>query len=141
MRQIVYNLVSNAVKFTDRGEVTVDVSVADPHLVFKVTDTGPGIAADRVGALFQKFVQEDTSTTRRFGGTGLGLAICRELATLMGGDIKAASVEGQGSVFTVRLPLTRLGDADGQVVRDEAFEAPPYATARPCASWRPRTIP
>ncbi|MBR7621709.1 PAS domain S-box protein [Phenylobacterium sp. 20VBR1] len=125
VRQIVYNLVSNAVKFTDRGEVTVDVSVADPHLVFKVTDTGPGIAADRVGALFQKFVQEDTSTTRRFGGTGLGLAICRELATLMGGDIKAASVEGQGSVFTVRLPLTRLGDADGQVVRDEAFEAPP----------------
>ncbi|MDP2009221.1 MAG: ATP-binding protein [Phenylobacterium sp.] len=125
VRQIVYNLVSNAVKFTDRGEVRVDVSVAAPHLVFKVTDTGPGIAADRLGALFQKFVQEDASTTRRFGGSGLGLAICRELATLMGGEIEAASVLGQGSVFTVRLPLTRIGDADGQVVRDDAFEAPP----------------
>ncbi len=125
VRQIVYNLVSNAVKFTDRGEVTIDVSVANPHLVFKVTDTGPGIAADRVGALFQKFVQEDTSTTRRFGGSGLGLAICRELATLMGGDIAAASVVGQGSVFTVRLPLTRIGDADGEGVRDDSFEAPP----------------
>ena len=125
VRQIVYNLVSNAVKFTDRGEVGVDVSVEAPHLVFKVTDTGPGIAADRLGALFQKFVQEDTSTTRRFGGSGLGLAICRELATLMGGEIEAASVPGQGSVFTVRLPLTRIGDADGQAVRDDAFEAPP----------------
>ncbi|MES2723056.1 MAG: ATP-binding protein, partial [Pseudomonadota bacterium] len=125
VRQIVYNLVSNAVKFTDRGEVRVDVSVEAPHLVFKVTDTGPGIAADRLGALFQKFVQEDTSTTRRFGGSGLGLAICRELATLMGGEIEAASTLGQGSAFTVRLPLTRIGDADGQAVRDDAFEAPP----------------
>ena len=125
VRQIVYNLVSNAVKFTDRGEVSIDVSVVAPHLVFKVSDTGPGIAADRLGALFQKFVQEDTSTTRRFGGSGLGLAICRELATLMGGDIEAASVVGQGSVFTVRLPLTRIGDANGQGVRDDAFEAPP----------------
>jgi CheY-like chemotaxis protein/anti-sigma regulatory factor (Ser/Thr protein kinase) len=125
VRQIVYNLVSNAVKFTDRGEVSVEVSVADPHLVFKVSDTGPGIAADRLGALFQKFVQADASTTRRFGGSGLGLAICRELATLMGGDIEAASVPGQGSVFTVRLPLTRIGDAHGQAVRDDSFEAPP----------------
>ncbi|WP_310539159.1 ATP-binding protein, partial [Phenylobacterium sp.] len=125
VRQIVYNLVSNAVKFTDRGEVRVDVSVEAPHLVFKISDTGPGIAADRLGALFQKFVQEDTSTTRRFGGSGLGLAICRELATLMGGEIAAASVAGRGSVFTVRLPLTRIGDADGQAVRDDAFEAPP----------------
>ena len=125
VRQIVYNLVSNAVKFTDRGEVSVAVSVAAPHLVFKVSDTGPGIAADRLGALFQKFVQADTSTTRRFGGSGLGLAICRELATLMGGDIEATSAPGRGSVFTVRLPLTRVGDADGQAVRDDSFEAPP----------------
>ncbi len=125
VRQIVYNLVSNAVKFTDRGEVSVAVSVAGPHLVFKVSDTGPGIAADRLGALFQKFVQADTSTTRRFGGSGLGLAICRELATLMGGDIEATSAPGRGSVFTVRLPLTRVGDADGQAVRDDSFEAPP----------------
>ncbi|MFZ3005188.1 MAG: ATP-binding protein [Phenylobacterium sp.] len=125
VRQIVYNLVSNAVKFTDRGEVSVAVSVAAPHLVFKVSDTGPGIAADRLGALFQKFVQADASTTRRFGGSGLGLAICRELATLMGGDIEAASAPGQGSVFTVRLPLTRIGDAHGQAVRDDSFEAPP----------------
>ena len=125
VRQIVYNLVSNAVKFTDRGEVRVHVSVEASHLLFRVTDTGPGIAPERLGALFQKFVQADTSTTRRFGGSGLGLAICRELATLMGGEIEAASVLGQGSVFTVRLPLTRLGDADGLPVREDAFAAPP----------------
>ncbi|MES2343927.1 MAG: ATP-binding protein [Pseudomonadota bacterium] len=125
VRQILYNLVSNAVKFTGAGEVRVGVSVAGPHLVFQVADTGPGIDPDRQGALFQKFVQEDASTTRRFGGSGLGLAICRELATLMGGDIQVASRLGEGSVFTVRLPLTRLGDSEARSVRDEAFEAPP----------------
>src|SRR3990167_289701 len=100
VRQIVYNPLSNAVKFTARGRVAVSVGRDDGRLVFEVSDTGPGIAADRLNALLQKFVQEDASTTRRFGGSGLGLAICRELASLMGGDIAVRSKVGEGSVFT-----------------------------------------
>ncbi|MFN3520750.1 MAG: ATP-binding protein [Phenylobacterium sp.] len=111
VRQILYNLASNAVKFTAAGSVQVKAYVDGGRLALEVRDTGPGIAADRLDALFEKFVQADASTTRRFGGSGLGLAICRELATLMGGEITARSVEGQGSVFTVRLPLARAPHA------------------------------
>jgi len=111
VRQILYNLVSNAVKFTARGAVRVAVSHGPAGLTVEVSDTGPGIAADRLGALFNKFVQEDASTTRRFGGSGLGLAICRELAALMDGDISVTSTEGVGSTFTVRLPLERAEGA------------------------------
>ena len=107
VRQIVYNLVSNAVKFTARGAVRVAVRREGEALVFEVSDTGPGIAPDRLGSLFNKFVQEDASTTRRYGGSGLGLAICRELTTLMGGEVSAASTVGEGSTFIVRLPLAR----------------------------------
>jgi PAS domain S-box-containing protein len=107
VRQVVYNLVSNAVKFTARGEVRVAVRREGGALVFEVADTGPGIAEDRLGSLFHKFVQEDASTTRRYGGSGLGLAICRELATLMGGDVGVVSEVGKGSTFTARLPLSR----------------------------------
>lgn len=106
VRQILYNLVSNAVKFTARGSVEVKVGAQESHLVMTVTDTGPGIAPERIGALFEKFVQADTSTTRKFGGSGLGLAICRELSTLMGGAISVQSVLNQGSIFTVKLPLS-----------------------------------
>ena len=111
VRQVVYNLVSNAVKFTARGEVRVAVRREGGALVFEVADTGPGIAEDRLGSLFHKFVQEDASTTRRYGGSGLGLAICRELATLMGGEVGVVSSVGEGSTFTVRLPLSRAEGA------------------------------
>ncbi len=111
VRQVVYNLVSNAVKFTARGEVRVAVRREAGALVFEVADTGPGIAEDRLGSLFHKFVQEDASTTRRYGGSGLGLAICRELATLMGGEVGVVSSVGEGSTFTVRLPLSRAEGA------------------------------
>jgi PAS domain S-box-containing protein len=111
VRQILYNLVSNAVKFTAAGSVRAVVSRAKDELVIQVSDTGPGIAPDRLEALFEKFVQEDASTTRRFGGSGLGLAICRELAALMGGRIAACSRLGEGSVFTVCLPLPRAVEA------------------------------
>jgi PAS domain S-box-containing protein len=108
VRQILYNLVSNAVKFTDRGSVEVKVWLEAPELVFEVTDTGMGIPADRLNALFDKFVQADASTTRRFGGSGLGLSICRQLASLMGGQVEVRSTEGVGSTFTARLPLERV---------------------------------
>jgi PAS domain S-box-containing protein len=110
VRQILYNLISNALKFTHEGHVQVQVSRLARGLRFKVRDTGVGIAHDRIGSLFQRFEQEDASTTRRFGGTGLGLAICRELVELMGGCIRAESELGEGSTFIVDLPVERIGD-------------------------------
>jgi two-component system, sensor histidine kinase len=107
VRQIVGNLVSNAVKFTERGQVTIRLTRDVGELVLSVADTGPGIPAGSLATLFDKFVQVDASTTRRFGGSGLGLAICRELVTLMDGSINVRSQLGVGSTFTVRLPLVR----------------------------------
>jgi CheY-like chemotaxis protein len=108
VRQILHNLVSNAVKFTAAGSVQMTLDHDGRFLVLEVSDTGPGIEAARLGVLFDKFVQADASTTRRYGGSGLGLAICRELTGLMGGEIAVRSRVGQGSTFTVRLPLERL---------------------------------
>ncbi|MDP3747448.1 MAG: ATP-binding protein [Phenylobacterium sp.] len=109
IRQVVGNLLSNAVKFTLQGEVsaTFDVAPDSGDLRLTIRDTGVGIAAEKQAALFEKFTQADNSATRRFGGTGLGLAICRELTQMMGGVISVESREGQGSVFTVELPLER----------------------------------
>jgi CheY-like chemotaxis protein len=109
VRQIVSNLISNAVKFTDRGEVRVSARVEGEGLCLTVSDTGPGIPPEVLERLFEKFVQADSSTTRRFGGTGLGLAICRELAGLLGGTIRAESQNGRGAAFIVGLPLPRVG--------------------------------
>jgi PAS domain S-box-containing protein len=110
LRQVLVNLVSNAVKFTREGEVMVTVSRragegGAPLLHAAVRDTGIGIPADRMGRLFQVFSQVDASTTREYGGTGLGLAICRRLVTMMGGRIWVESVVGQGSTFQFELPL------------------------------------
>ena len=107
VRQILYNLVSNALKFTESGEVRVSVARTDAGLRLSVADTGIGIPPERLAGLFQKFEQADASTTRRYGGTGLGLAICRELAQLMGGAIRAESKPGEGSTFSVTLPLAK----------------------------------
>jgi signal transduction histidine kinase/AmiR/NasT family two-component response regulator len=108
LRQILYNLISNALKFTEAGEVRVTVGRPKDDLIVEVRDSGIGISPDQLKSLFQKFEQADVTTTRRFGGTGLGLAICRELAQLMGGDIEARSSPGEGATFTVRLPLEKL---------------------------------
>ncbi|RZJ19424.1 MAG: response regulator, partial [Haliea sp.] len=117
LRQIFINLVNNAVKFTDSGEVSVQARLAEPPgadglalLEFSVHDTGIGIPPDRVNALFEAFTQVDTSTTRKYGGTGLGLAICKRLVELMGGRISVRSEPGKGSVFsfTVRAALAEL---------------------------------
>ena len=109
LRQVLNNLISNAVKFTEKGLVEVDVDRQEGRLVIAVRDTGMGISPEALTRLFDKFEQGDLSTTRRFGGTGLGLAICRDLVRLMGGEISAASVINQGATFTVHLPLEHIG--------------------------------
>ncbi len=124
VRQVLYNLISNALKFTEHGEVRVTAACAGDALALMVADTGPGIAADRVGALFEKFTQADASTTRRYGGTGLGLAICRELAQAMGGEIVVESRVGEGAQFLVTLPLPKVGEA-----LTSAFLPPPAPPA------------
>jgi PAS domain S-box-containing protein len=111
VRQILSNLIANALKFTDHGGARVMIDRDRGGLNVQVSDTGIGIPPERLGHLFHKFEQADRSTTRRFGGTGLGLAICRELAELMGGEVTATSQLGAGTTFTVTLPLIRIGDA------------------------------
>jgi len=106
VRQILLNLVSNALKFTDAGGVTVRVAPGEGGVVLAVADTGVGLTDEQRSRLFSPFVQGDRSTARRFGGTGLGLAICRHLAELMNGAVEVESTPGRGSVFTVRLPLS-----------------------------------
>jgi signal transduction histidine kinase/DNA-binding response OmpR family regulator len=110
IRQILMNLVSNALKFTASGHVLLrlrGINPSDTHvsLVIDVVDTGTGILPENQAAIFDAFVQEDGSTTRRFGGTGLGLAISRQLASIMGGDIKMVSQPGVGSTFTLAITL------------------------------------
>jgi adenylate cyclase len=107
LRQVFLNLLSNACKFTEDGEVVLEVARSARDLTFTVRDTGIGITPEQLGRLFQEFSQADSSTTRKYGGTGLGLAISRRLCQLMGGDITVESREGVGSSFTVRLPATR----------------------------------
>jgi PAS domain S-box-containing protein len=106
LRQILSNLLSNALKFTDAGYVRLHVDLLDGPLVrCEVEDSGPGISAEVQARLFQPFTQGDVSTTRRYGGTGLGLSICRELAELMGGRVGVHSQPGRGSRFWAELPL------------------------------------
>jgi signal transduction histidine kinase/CheY-like chemotaxis protein len=117
LRQIVNNLVSNALKFTQEGSVKARFELADAGgLRLSVADTGIGIPSDKMPLLFEKFTQADSSTTRRYGGTGLGLAICRELAQLMHGSISVLSEEGKGSTFFAELPLGRGGVMETAVV-------------------------
>ena len=105
LRQVVFNLMSNAVKFTRSGTVTLGAEVTDGVLVLTVADTGIGIAPEQFDAVFKSFHQVDGEVTRHYGGTGLGLAICRELVAGMGGEIALESTPGVGSTFIVRLPL------------------------------------
>jgi signal transduction histidine kinase/CheY-like chemotaxis protein len=109
IRRIAYNLLHNAVKFTETGEVRLTVDAADGQVRLAVIDTGPGIAHDDLDRLFEPFFQADTSLTRRYGGAGVGLAVSSKLANLLGGRIEATSRPGKGSVFAFELPLERLG--------------------------------
>jgi len=103
--QILRNLLDNAVKFTSAGQVQLRAQVLDGQLCFEVSDTGQGMSPEQLARLFEPFTQGDASLDRRFGGTGLGTALCKQLATLMGGEVGVRSTLAQGSVFTVRLPL------------------------------------
>jgi signal transduction histidine kinase/CheY-like chemotaxis protein/HPt (histidine-containing phosphotransfer) domain-containing protein len=105
LRQILFNLINNAVKFTDQGEIRICIAGEGETIYFQVSDTGIGMSAEQCSRLFTSFGQGDSSTTRRYGGTGLGLAISRDLAQLMGGDITVVSRAGEGSNFILRLPL------------------------------------
>ncbi|MBI2827262.1 MAG: PAS domain S-box protein [Planctomycetia bacterium] len=112
LRQLVMNLVGNAIKFTETGSVTIQVSLdvarSEPCLAFEVSDTGIGIPPDKLESIFDPFVQADTSVTRRFGGTGLGLAISRRIARALGGDLAVHSQVGLGSVFTATVATGSL---------------------------------
>ncbi len=105
LEQILLNLLANAVKFTDRGEICLSVETANDGIVFRVRDSGIGMNQDQLARLFQPFEQADSSTTRRFGGSGLGLRISQGLAHQMGGEVSASSREGEGSEFVLSLPL------------------------------------
>ena len=113
LRQILLNLLGNAVKFTARGHVEAAISIQrqtrHDRIRIAISDTGIGIAADRIGQVFDSFTQADSAIARQFGGTGLGLTISRMLAQQMGGDITVASVPGEGSVFTITLRLPQAG--------------------------------
>ena len=124
--QIMRNLVSNAVKFTPKGEVSLRLSAAGPGAVsFAVRDSGIGIGADEQAIIFEAFRQADGSTHRRFGGTGLGLSISRDLARLLGGDIDVQSTMGQGSVFTLTLPIAFVPKGDADASARPSRQTPP----------------
>ena len=142
LRQVIANLVSNAVKFTEAGSVSVTVRGDGPEgrsgVRVSVADTGIGVASERLPRLFDTFVQGDSSTTRRFGGTGLGLSICRDLVELMGGAIWAESEAGVGSTFHLVLPLPRVSPVREAGPADSLFAdrppPPPAAPARVAGS-------
>ncbi|MEO5509052.1 MAG: GAF domain-containing protein, partial [Longimicrobiales bacterium] len=104
MRQVLFNLLGNASKFTENGEIRLTVGRAGDDTIFEVKDSGIGMSPDQCARLFEAFAQAEASTSKKFGGTGLGLAISRQFCRLMGGDISVASEEGQGTTFTVRVP-------------------------------------
>jgi len=130
LRQVLLNLASNAVKFTERGTVAIEVSRLDGAQVkVSVADSGIGIAAEQLDRLFRRFTQADSSTTRRYGGTGLGLAISKTLVELMGGTIGAQSHQGAGSTFWITLPLIAAQQAQSEAKAAEPPAAVPTLVA------------
>lgn len=127
IKQIITNLISNAIKFTDKGHVLIETGIAlnnkgQNQLIIKVTDTGIGIAPEDQTKLFHAFHQADSSIARRYGGTGLGLSICKKLVEAMQGKISLVSVPDKGSSFTVQMSLEPLGQRDEEHVMDLRFQ-------------------
>lgn len=124
VRQILFNLLSNACKFTEQGKVSLEVKglAADgrnrERISFAVRDTGIGMTEEQLGRLFAAFSQADVSTTRRYGGTGLGLVISRRFARMMGGDVDVSSAPGEGSVFTLVLPA-RVSEVEAESAEED----------------------
>ncbi len=146
VRQILLNLVGNAIKFTELGGVTVEVQLKDhprnPRLLFSVRDTGIGIPEDKIRQLFSPFTQLDNSATRKHGGTGLGLAISKRLIEMLGGTIQVASTPGQGTTFYVELPLENVAQVplvqgrSWQTVLPDAPAEPRKHRSCPLAGYR-----
>lgn len=127
LRQVLTNLLGNAIKFTEQGSVSVQVSTtADLQLMFRVNDTGIGIAPQRLPYIFDAFTQADASMSRRFGGTGLGTTISKQLVELMGGQIGVESTEGEGSSFWFTLPL-QVGKGRAAMLSSSAVQLPPLS--------------
>jgi len=125
VRQILSNYLSNALKFTDRGRIHVHLFRRTPQIArIEVIDTGIGVSAELRATLFQPFTQADSSTTRRFGGSGLGLSICRELATLMGGNVGLDSDGRSGSCAWVELPLITANEEDFSTIASPLDDTP-----------------
>jgi signal transduction histidine kinase/DNA-binding response OmpR family regulator/CHASE3 domain sensor protein len=133
--QVLKNLISNALKFTERGEVSLSVATHGERIEFAVRDTGIGIAPAQQSIIFEAFRQADGTTNRKYGGTGLGLSISRELARLLGGDIAVDSEPGRGSTFTLSLPRVYAGPVE------RAATALPATSARPPGPSRGSSLP
>ncbi len=126
LKQILTNIVGNAIKFTDKGSVIVSVTYEDGFIEFEVSDTGPGITPEQLARIFKPFEQAETSTTRKFGGTGLGLILTKRLCEKMGGDLVLKSTEvGKGSVFTARIRVQVPTDAKMIPAREFAYSSRP----------------
>lgn len=127
VRQVLTNLLGNAIKFTRQGSVRLQVDADSDGVCLRISDTGIGIEPERIQQIFEPFAQADASMSRRFGGTGLGTTIARQLVELMGGEIRVSSVPEQGSTFAVRLPLEPLDDLTAQLANKTAgnIELPP----------------
>ena len=135
IQQILTNLISNAIKFTAKGQITItasgnQISPDKAEVIISVADTGIGVAQEKLTAIFEKFVQADQTISRRFGGSGLGLAISKSLAQMMGGDITVSSTPGQGSIFNLSLTLPIAIQKKAALTQTAAVVAPPTSSSR-----------